>query len=159
MKKSAIKKSGKTGFSLVELALAIGIVAFCLVALLGVIPAGLRSQKMSVRTVTAADILTAISADMEISPSDSAESPLFGIHVPIAGEKSTPQYLLFDENGALADSKKRAVYRAEIVWMPEKSGQLASRLTNIRVAWPANGEVRSQNIQHFTETITAFNKN
>ena len=52
------------GFSLVEVVLAIGVVAFCLFAILGMFPVALKTQQTSVGQTTANEILAQILADL-----------------------------------------------------------------------------------------------
>ena len=50
------------GFSLVEVALALGVAAICLIAMLGLMPTSLNTQQNSVRQTTANQILSQICA-------------------------------------------------------------------------------------------------
>src|SRR5689334_13933524 len=52
----------RVGFSLVEVALALAVAAVCLVALLGVLPAGVKTQRNSIQQTTANQILSEISS-------------------------------------------------------------------------------------------------
>jgi uncharacterized protein (TIGR02598 family) len=57
MKPSNSRQIRKEGFSLVEVAFAIGIVAFALVAILGLVPVGLRSVQDAIHQSRASEIL------------------------------------------------------------------------------------------------------
>lgn len=57
----------KTGFSLVEVTLAMGIVSFCLLAILGLLPAGLLSAKTSREHVAAAACVEQIAAAIQFA--------------------------------------------------------------------------------------------
>jgi uncharacterized protein (TIGR02598 family) len=66
-------------FSLVEVTLALGVAAFCLIAILGLMPAGLNTNQTSVRQTTANGILSSIVADLRATPLTSTNSKLFQI--------------------------------------------------------------------------------
>jgi len=53
-----------TAFSLVEVTLALGIAAFCLIAVLGLLPTGLKTQQASIQQTTANQIISTIFADL-----------------------------------------------------------------------------------------------
>lgn len=65
-------------FSLVEVTLAIGIVAVALVPLMGMIPTGLNAQKQALDTTVASQITQKISSDAEQSDFDSLITPSAG---------------------------------------------------------------------------------
>ena len=74
------KQTNSAGaFSLVEVALALGVAAFCLIAILGLLPAGLNTNQSSTRQTTANGILSAIVADLRATPGTSSQSAQFGI--------------------------------------------------------------------------------
>src|SRR5438132_14346755 len=56
------RKLPVSGFSLVELTLALGVAAFCLVAVLGTLPVGLKTQRVSVQQTTANAVISQITA-------------------------------------------------------------------------------------------------
>jgi hypothetical protein len=83
-------------FSLVEVTLALGVAGFCLIAILGLLPAGLNTNQNSTRQTTANGILSSIVADLRATPVTSTTSNLFGI--PMNNGRSTT--LCCDGNGA-----------------------------------------------------------
>src|SRR4029077_11336823 len=52
------------GFSLVEVTLAIGVAAFCLITVFALIPVALKTQQASIQQTTANDIMTQILGDL-----------------------------------------------------------------------------------------------
>lgn len=48
------------GFSLVEVTLALGVAAICLITLLGLLPAGVKTQQTSIQQTTANQIISQI---------------------------------------------------------------------------------------------------
>jgi type II secretory pathway pseudopilin PulG len=56
--------SGSAAFSLVEVTLALGVAAFCLIVLLGLLPSGLKTQQSSIQQTTANQIISTIYSDL-----------------------------------------------------------------------------------------------
>ncbi len=69
---------------MVEVALAVGVAAFALLAILALLPLGLKSNQVSVEETRAATILTALEADLRNThPSlNSGKSAIFGLDLP-----------------------------------------------------------------------------
>lgn len=63
-----MKPKGNRGFSLVEIALAIGIVAFAMIGLLAMMPAGLKAADEAAAQTAQAHIITTISSDLSMLP-------------------------------------------------------------------------------------------
>ena len=62
------------GFSLVEVTLAIGIAAFCLMAVFGVMPIGLQTSRNAASQTAATNIMAAVVADLRATPKPNATS-------------------------------------------------------------------------------------
>lgn len=103
------------GFSLVEVALALGIVAFGLIALMSLLPTGLNLAKQTAEEAAAANILA-------------HESTRF-----VEAESGVPVY--FNANGMRMPSADGAIYRA----VGEILTNSLPRAARITVAWPAQG--------------------
>ena len=110
-------------FSLVETTLAIGVVAFALVAMLGLMPVGLLSFREAMDASTSSRIVQRVSAELRQGTNVSAQQPL----------------LYFDEQGdettASASDGKRALYFVNTLVQPATSlpGGEASSLTTVTV--------------------------
>src|SRR5439155_24291374 len=63
-------------FSLVELTLALGIAAFCLLAVFGLMPIGVQTNRNTISQTAAANIMAAVIADMRAAskPYDSSKT-------------------------------------------------------------------------------------
>lgn len=81
--------SGK-GFSLVEVVLALGIASFALLTLLALLPAGIKSNQISVSETEAGGILTILEADLRNTHPSAASgrSLLFNLPLPYALDNS-----------------------------------------------------------------------
>jgi uncharacterized protein (TIGR02598 family) len=141
-------RNSRAGFSLIEVTIALGIAAFCLITVFALLPLGLNSNQNSFEQTAAAGIATAIAADLHGTPVVSAGSgpglssttSRFQIEIPQAGQNtsagnsSTPyQTIFFTRDGSpwLATGQTNPVgqqamatsspprYRATITFQPE----------------------------------------
>ncbi len=62
------RKPGILAFSLVEVTLALGVVAFCIVTILGLLAVGVNTTHVSTVQTSAANILTSVASDLEADP-------------------------------------------------------------------------------------------
>src|SRR4051812_25122874 len=67
---TAIPSRSRAGFSLVEVALAIGIVAFAFVALLGLIPTGLNTFRQAIDKKNETAIVQDLNSMVQVTPWD-----------------------------------------------------------------------------------------
>src|SRR6266436_6267926 len=84
-------------FSLVEVTLALGVAAFCLIAVFGLIPVGLQTNRNATSQTAATNIIAFVAADLRANYKNQGtwRSPLLCI---ILGN-STPTTLYFDTQG------------------------------------------------------------
>src|SRR5439155_19959726 len=66
-------------FSLVEVTLAIGVAAFCLLAVFGLVRIGVQTNRNATSQTAAANIMAAVVADLRGTPTSSTISAQFGI--------------------------------------------------------------------------------
>src|SRR5213076_2760188 len=70
--------NSRTGaFSLIEVTLALGIGAFCLIAVFGLVPVGLQTNRNATSQTAATNIIASVIADMRATTSST--SPQYGI--------------------------------------------------------------------------------
>jgi len=79
----------KRGFSLVEVVLSLGIVIFCSMTLIALIPVGLNANKLSREQIIALNLCRSIESDLKATPSTATTDPLYGISMPAAGATTT----------------------------------------------------------------------
>src|SRR5450759_620995 len=82
-----------TGFSLVEVTLALAVAAFCLIALFGLLPLGVQTNQSSISQTAAASVLSSVVADLRATPKKSLTSPQYDITF------RTAKFLYFDGEG------------------------------------------------------------
>jgi uncharacterized protein (TIGR02598 family) len=124
-----MKKDSSIGaFSLVEVALALGVTSFCLIVLFGLLPTGLNSNQASSEQTGAADILAAVSADLRSTPKANAASPHFSVPIPGGGT-------LYFRDNAVPDTQANSRYRVAITFVvPANRTATTGR---ILITWPA----------------------
>lgn len=108
------KRRGSVGaFSLVELTIAMGLMSFCLVALMGMMPVALMQEKKSQEKQSAGLALTAIASDVK-SKLSNGRTPRYEIAIPaVGGSVSEGKIYLNEEMEMAANEKQR---RFEVVY-------------------------------------------
>lgn len=74
-------RPGERGFSLVEVTIALGLVAFCLVALLGLVPVGMSQEKASFDQLGAMHVMSSVSSDFQGRVNEEGVTERFAIPV------------------------------------------------------------------------------
>src|SRR5437762_11602421 len=98
-------------FSLVEIVLALGVAAFCLIAIFGLMPVGMQTNRNATSQTVATNITAAIVADLRTTPAAATTSPQFAITF------GTDKTLYFDASGqASASLGTDSRYRLNITW-------------------------------------------
>ena len=156
-------------FSLVEITLALGVMAFCLVAIFGLLPVGFNSDRAAVEQTAAAGVAAALAADLRQTPAATVTvpnpfSPRFLIKLPavsdVAGGASVIHTLFLTEDGAIADSYNptgnpptsaedkganstyNPRYRVTLVFSRQNAAATDRSATSARllVTWPATAD-------------------
>src|SRR6266550_7727865 len=137
---------GTAAFSLVEITFALGVAGFCLIAMLGMLPVGVKTQQASVQQTTANSIISQIfsdlRADLRLPPGLASHETDGGFQPPLHGHwlgRRTPDTLYFTQEGKPVNSGQDvAVFRATITYNPLSPTGNTS-LASITVSWPAQG--------------------
>src|SRR4026207_1558234 len=82
-------------FSLVELTLALGIAAFCLIAVFGLVPVGVQTNRNATSQTTATNILSSVISDIRASPKGSSTTAKYKIRM----SKGNTTTVCFDGQG------------------------------------------------------------
>jgi len=126
-----------SGFSLVELTLALGIAGFCLMALLSLLPLGMETNRIASSQTAAASIISSIVADLRSIPPSSLTSSQYNITL------GTAKVLYIDDEGrpvSLTDPNAAPRYRIAITFPPNPVGMFGSTFVSLRISWPALGD-------------------
>ncbi len=82
-------------FSLVEVTLALGIAAFCLIAVFGLVPVGVQTNRNATSQTAATNILSSVVSDIRASPKGSSSTAKYSIR----RSKSNSCTVCFDSQG------------------------------------------------------------
>src|SRR5437764_1743659 len=123
MKRSSTETAA---FSLVEITMALGVAAFCLIAVLGMLPVGLKTQHASIEQTKANAIISQIfsdlRADVRLPPGQASKETDsgFGLHGHWAAV-AEPDTLYFTndikQTGSVNQYAVDAVFRATVTYL------------------------------------------
>jgi hypothetical protein len=141
----------KGSFSLVELTLALGVASFCLIAVSGLLPVGIRTSQDAISETASASILSAVIADLRATPETTATSPQFGLTF------GSPATLYLDSNGRSA-TMTASRYRLTISFPANPTGLYAATFAHLEVSWPAPADPATTPPAGFVESFAAFDR-
>jgi Tfp pilus assembly protein PilV len=145
-----LNRSTKQAFSLVEVTLALGIAAFCLIAVFGLMPVGVQTNRNATSQTAAANITAAVVADLRGTPKANTTSAQFGITFGT----DTTRY--FDSSGKFTISPAaNSRYQLSLRWYD--SGSTGLRYADMQVTWPATAT--TANASGSAEIFAAFDRN
>ncbi len=162
-----------SAFSLVEVALALGVAVFALAAIIGLLPIGLSSNQASVEQTTAAALATSVVTDLQATPVEIPAvvktSPRFQISLPASGSATHTLFLREDGSAAgsvdaNADPAQDPRYRVTlVVTAPSAPTQKTATTVRVLITWPAladavAGTTPSKYAGSY-EFVTALNRN
>jgi len=137
-------RRGASGFSLVEVAIALGIVAFGLVAVLGLLPVGLNLAKDSSDEVIAVNIMAAISADLKSAEPSEVQSRRYQIPLDHANDGSA----FFNLEGKWLGNTGTPVDAAFVArWKVRSRTASTPPVAHVVVAWPAKAATGTGSIE------------
>jgi uncharacterized protein (TIGR02598 family) len=163
--KSSLRRAA--AFSLVEVTLALGVGAFCLIAVFGLLPVGVQTNQRATSQTAVTNITAAVVADLRATPITTTISPQFGItfgtnalrYFDSEGRCSCDSAGLQRFNsvtGSCSDTWSPALqlrYQLNVTW----SGSTALRYVDLKVTWPA--AATAANASGSVETFAAFDRN
>ena len=158
-----LRSRSATGFSLVEVTLALGVAAFALTAILGMLPVGLKTQQAGVNQTKANAIISQIiddlRADVRLPPGQASKAQgqwanLHGHWAAVA----QPDTLWFTNDGdqtgnVNGTAPPGAVFAATIKYLAPPT--VTTSIAKITVAWPAASVSIDPNTQEVDLTKTA----
>jgi uncharacterized protein (TIGR02598 family) len=149
-------------FSVVEVTLALGVAAFCLIAIFGLMPVGVQTNRNATSQTAATNIIAAVLADLRATPIASTTSSQFAITF---GSDKT---LYFDSQGqASCDVAGLQKPNCSSAWNPPlqtryrvnisfpQTGGLA--YADVKITWPAAAS--PANASGSAEMFAAFDRN
>jgi len=157
-----------SAFSLVEVTLALGVAAFCLLAVLGTLPVGVKTQRVSVQQTTANAIISQITAflraDVRLPPGQ--VDKVQGVWANLKGhwrQVAQPDTLFFTNEAKLSNANSTvpadAAFRARITYYTPPTPGYTTSLADITVSWPAQVDPTTGGIpEGSVETFVAVNR-
>ena len=129
-------------FSLVEMTLALGVAAFCLIGVFGLVPVGVQTNRNATSQTAATNILSSVVSDIRASPAGQSLSARYKIS---RSKKSTTR-VCFDGQGGWtkltgtntvcpADSRYRVI--VQVANNPSVTTPGYPNYFYVRVTWPA----------------------
>jgi uncharacterized protein (TIGR02598 family) len=142
-----VKTRSPSAFSLIELTLALGVAAFCLIAVFGLLPVGMQTNRNATSQTAATNIIASVIADMRATTSST--SPQYGITF------GTATTLYFDAAGQFTTSLgANSRYRVGITFPSSPSGL---SYADVNITWPA--AAAPANASGSVEMFAAFDRN
>ena len=138
-------------FSLVEVTIALGVAAFCLVTVFGLLPVGFQTNQNAASQTASASILSAIVSDLRATPAAGGTSRQFGINF------GSPTTLYFDSEGKSTTSTN-ARYRVTIAFPVNPAGTTAAIFAHLKVSWPAAADPAVATPAGSVESFGAFDR-
>jgi type II secretory pathway pseudopilin PulG len=163
------KLSAGAAFSLVEVTFALGIAAFCLIAVFGLMPVGVQTNRNATSQTAATNIITTVVADIRATPkttASSATSAQFGINIPTDPTSpadpppcSGTQTFYLNREGQVVTIDAR--YRVVITFIRNPTATATTRATyaRLKVSWPALADPCTITPSGSVEMFTAFDRN
>jgi uncharacterized protein (TIGR02598 family) len=174
------KLSATAAFSLVEVTLALGIGAFCLIAVVGLMPVGVQTNRNATSQTTATNIMAAVVADLRATPKTCTNSRQFGIQFgasttlyfdgqgqPSCDSAGLQKYQLNSNPtnclGSCSGSWTPPLqlrYQLNLAWNtsnPTGTCSVAVPCADLRVTWPA--AATATNASGSTRMFAAFDRN
>ena len=138
---------GESGFSLVEVVLAIGVVSFALLALVSLIPTGIKTSQQSVEESRAFDLLGGIVSDRMATPFGASSARY---DLPVLTNSQTTA--LTNSFGVGDDFQKtagltQARYRIDYRLTPPPAGQQGPFFGWFRASWPALAPTQENSVE------------
>jgi uncharacterized protein (TIGR02598 family) len=131
-----------SAFSLVELTLALGIAAFCLVTVFALVPVGVQTNRNATSQTAATNILSSVVSDIRASPPGQSASARYSINRN-KGSKTTVcfdgqgQFVKFSSGGATCPANYYR-FRLDVqITQAVPGGAVYPTYVWLKVSWPA----------------------
>ena len=156
-----MKKQSQAAFSLVEVTLALGIAAFCLIAVFGLVPVGVQTNRNATSQTAATNILSSVVSDLRASPPAAGATAKYGIFrntlaVTTVCFDGQGQFTTLANNVPCPEANSR--YRLYVQIAGNPNATLYPNYAWLKVTWPAAVDPLSTTIapSGSVETVAAF---
>jgi type II secretory pathway pseudopilin PulG len=151
-----------SAFSLVEVTLALGIAAFCLIAVFGLMPVGMQTNRNAKSQSRATNLMAAVMADVRATPRTKTQS--LQLCIPLSGAPPPPLY--FDSEGRCSSDLAGSTSPCGVAWVPPLETRYQVNITlpltgnltyaDVKVTWPA--AATPANASGSVEMFAAFDR-
>jgi len=161
-------------FSLVEVTLALGVAAFCLLAVFGLMPIGVQTNRNATSQTRATNIMAAVVADVRATPKTITTSVEFGINIPTDPTtgvdsacqrcascwNSQTQTLYLDTAGQVTTATSGR-YRVTFTHVKNSTAiaTAGAIFADLNVTWPAPADPCATTPSGSVEAMAAFDRN
>ena len=126
-------------FSLVELTIAMGIAAFCLIAVFGLIPIGVQTNRNATSQTAATNIMAAVIADLRAT--SKTAGTWTGTSIQFCIPLGTTTTLYFDGEGRCSGNLAGTTSPCGIIWAPGLQPRYQVSVTFPSPTPPPNGNL------------------
>ena len=171
MKSTGVRFAATCAFSLIEVALALGVTGFCLASVVALLPLGINSNQAAFSQTTAASIITHVLADLRatpasVPPSLTGTSAEYLIKIPadVAGGTSSTITTLYFGNSyqqfSFAPQLGTSRYRLTVT-LPPPAGNRTATYVTLLVSWPAAPDptLSTSALAGSVQVVGALNRN
>lgn len=134
-----------SGFSLTETVIALGLFAFCILPIIGLMPVGMGAARSVEQEAQAANLAEAFFGAWQVRPPGATTFSIPGMYtnpaVPL--DSSKPGTMYFDGAGAQVDSAAAAAMKLEYD-INTPSGEPNIVIVKLDFTWPASGGAATQ---------------
>jgi uncharacterized protein (TIGR02598 family) len=143
--------SRAAAFSLLEVVLALGVAAFCLIAVLGLLPVGVQTNRNASSQTAVSNIIATVVSDLRTTPAAATTSPEFAITF------DAERTLFFDASGKASPSLSAdSRYRLNVTWNSAPTGL---HYAVLKATWPAEVDPATTPPGGSVEIFAAFDRN
>jgi uncharacterized protein (TIGR02598 family) len=137
-----MKEPASSAFSLVEVTLALGIAAFCLIAVFGLVPVGVQTNRNATSQTAVTNILSSVVSDIRDSPPGQGPSKQY----VISRTKGSTTAVCFDGQGvsttfygtnAVCPANSRYRLTVQIAKNPDLTTPGYPNYAYLKLTWPA----------------------
>jgi len=160
-------KFNVAAFSLVEITLALGVAAFCLLAVFGLVPVGVQTNRNATSQTAATSIISAVVADLRATPlttppGQATTSLQYQIPIPAnpVTASTTIDPIFFAQDGTFSTTMQPSSrYRLIVTFAPNGPGTNSPTYADVRITWPAPVDPAATTPGGSVETFAAFDRN
>jgi Tfp pilus assembly protein PilV len=159
-------KKPDAAFSLVELTLALGVAAFCLIGVFGLMPAGVQTNRNATSQTRATNIMAAVVADLRATPK--SPSSWNGTSSQFCISLGTSTTLYFDREGRCSGDLAGSTSPCGVSWNPALQTRYQLNITfpstgnltyaELKVTWPAAADPATATPNGSAEMFAAFDR-